>query len=74
MTTAGRPRSLTAWRGYFEDEPAHANDAQVGNWSRARLEAMDRKFVARLERAIERGKERPTCYNIGDEKKTAASK
>jgi hypothetical protein len=53
----GRPRTLLSWTSYFKDEPEHPDDARDGLWSRARLEAMDRKFVARLERAIERGEE-----------------
>jgi hypothetical protein len=34
-------------------------DEQHGDWPRERLEQMDRRFVARLERAIERGQEKP---------------
>jgi hypothetical protein len=34
-------------------------DGQEGAWPRERLEGMDARFVARLERAIERGEERP---------------
>jgi hypothetical protein len=33
------------------------DDAQDGAWPRERLEAMDARFVAQLERAIERGEE-----------------
>jgi hypothetical protein len=34
-------------------------DEQGGAWPRERLEGMDARFVARLERAIGRGEERP---------------
>jgi hypothetical protein len=35
-----------------------AADAQCGDWPRAELEKMDRRFVKRVERAIKRGGER----------------
>jgi hypothetical protein len=41
-------------------------DEQIGGWPRERLERMDRRFVARLERAIRRGEERsPTARANG---------
>jgi hypothetical protein len=40
------------------------DDAQ-GTWPREQLEAMDRRFVERVERAIKRGEERPSCVTIG---------
>jgi hypothetical protein len=35
------------------------DDRQEGQWSRTRLEAMDRKFVESVECAIRTGRERP---------------
>jgi hypothetical protein len=58
---AGRRRTPRSWTSYFRDEPReHPDDKREGQWSRARLKAMDRKFVARLERAIARGEEHVT--------------
>jgi hypothetical protein len=41
-------------RGGSEPQP---EDAQVGGWSRQRLEEMDGRFCARLTHAFERGDE-----------------
>jgi hypothetical protein len=41
-------------------------DEQHGAWPRERLEKMDRKFVARLERAIKRGDEQPPAARADD--------
>jgi hypothetical protein len=51
---AGRKRTPLSWQSYVperEDE----RDAGEGLWPRAKLEAMDRKFVERVERAIRSG-------------------
>jgi hypothetical protein len=57
MSRAGRPVLLNS---KLRCEPAHESDARIGAWPRAKLEAMDRRFVERLERAIARGEEHVT--------------
>jgi hypothetical protein len=51
----GRPKR---WELYFHDCPPQRGDERA-TWSRARLLAMDRRFVERMKRAIANGKERP---------------
>jgi hypothetical protein len=54
---SGRP---TALHSKLKDEQPQEADARVGCWPQYELEAMDRKFVQRVERAIARGQEHPT--------------
>jgi hypothetical protein len=55
MGRPGRPVLLDGSK--LKREQAQASNARVGSWPRQRLERMNEKFVARLERAIERGEE-----------------
>jgi hypothetical protein len=54
MSRAGRPPLLD---NKLRREPAQESDGRVGSWAREEFERMDRKFVARLARAIARGEE-----------------
>ena len=45
-------RRELAWESYFRGKPASEREAQVGEWSRERLEKMDRKFCRAVEAAI----------------------
>jgi hypothetical protein len=51
------------YRSIGEPQPS---DAAVGEWSERELTAMDRKFAARMERAIEAGQEHPPTLEHKD--------
>jgi hypothetical protein len=53
---AGRKRTPLSWQSYAPERDDE-RDAREGLWPRAKLEAMDRKFVERVERAIRSGAE-----------------
>jgi len=55
MSRTGRPSDP---RSKLKCEDPHEGDG-VGTWPHERLLQMDRKFVERVERAIERGDEWP---------------
>jgi len=46
------------WESYFRTAPLQSGDGQDGTWSRKRLLQMDKRFTARMQRAIERGESR----------------
>jgi hypothetical protein len=56
MARSGRP---TALHSRLKDEQPQEADARVGCWPHHQLEAMDERFCRAIERAIERGQERP---------------
>ena len=43
-------RRELAWESYFRGKPASEREAHVGEWSRERLEKMDRKFCRECRR------------------------
>jgi hypothetical protein len=47
------------WESYFRTAPSEPGDGKEGTWSRNRLLQMDARFTARMQRAIEHGKEHP---------------
>ena len=53
---AGRKRTPLSWQSYAPERDDE-RDAREGLWPRTKLEAMDRKFVERVERAIRSGAE-----------------
>jgi hypothetical protein len=55
-TGGGRPTLLHT---KLKDEPWREGDGREGQWSAYQLQAMDAKFRRAVERAIERGDERP---------------
>ena len=52
------PADEGRWRQFFRDAPPLPGDEQEGGWSCDHLVAMDRRFVERVERAFETGRER----------------
>jgi hypothetical protein len=56
VARTGRP---TALHSRLKDEPWREGDGREGQWAPHQLHAMDRKFVQRVERAIELGQEQP---------------
>jgi hypothetical protein len=48
------------WELFFHDAPPQPGDEQEGAWPRKQLRQMDKRFIARVQRAIERGEEHPT--------------
>ena len=57
MGGAAMASGPSEWKKYFRDAPCQPGDEKQGAWRRPRLLSMDRKFVARVERALENGGE-----------------
>jgi len=45
------------WESYFRNAPLQPGDEREGAWPREQLRQMDKRFTARMRRAIERGEE-----------------
>jgi hypothetical protein len=63
LTDDHRRRRLRHESTTGDSEPA---DRQHGDWSRERLERMDEKFRAAVERAIANGEEQPSMHRSAE--------